>query len=92
MNTKSGFKSANKSVKLNVGASDTTLQKPLVPPVLREVGKLAAGVASVSTNSGGSATGNNNFSVLLGLNGSIDFMTMRKITGFYPVRSSQMLN
>ncbi|XP_044272364.1 cytochrome b5 reductase 4-like isoform X2 [Tribolium madens] len=43
---------SSKSVK-----SNSEPQRP-VPPVLRDVGKLAAGVASVSTSSGGSATGN----------------------------------
>lgn len=38
--------------------------RTLVPPVLREVGKLAAGVASVSTSTG-SATGNCNFGGIL---------------------------
>lgn len=46
------------SAKNKSGASaGSDLRRPLVPPVLREVGKLAAGVASVSTNSAGSATG-----------------------------------
>lgn len=40
-----------------VGPGNNKTQMPaLVPPVLRQVGKLAAGVASVSTSSG-SATG-----------------------------------
>jgi cytochrome-b5 reductase len=58
MNPKPGTsKSGNKSG-ANLLGYEFSSQRPLVPPVLREVGKLAAGVASVSTNSGGSATGN----------------------------------
>ncbi|KAJ3644382.1 hypothetical protein Zmor_022783 [Zophobas morio] len=49
----SSSKSPSRSGKLG---SDFASQRAVVPPVLREVGKLAAGVASVSTNSGGSAT------------------------------------
>ena len=55
MNPKSSSKSPSRSGK---PGSDFSSQRAVVPPVLREVGKLAAGVASVSTNSGGSATGN----------------------------------
>lgn len=50
--------SKSATAKNKSGASAASdLHRPLVPPVLREVGKLAAGVASVSTNSAGSATG-----------------------------------
>jgi hypothetical protein len=57
MNPKPGTsKSGNKSG-ANLLGYEFSSQRPLVPPVLREVGKLATGVASVSTNSGGSATG-----------------------------------
>lgn len=39
-----------------IGISNSLLQRSLVPPVLQEVGKLAAGVAAVATGTG-SATG-----------------------------------
>lgn len=48
-----------KASKLSLGAKLTSsgnIQKAFVPPVLREVSKLAAGVASVNPSSG-SATG-----------------------------------
>lgn len=49
---------ASKGSKLTLGVKLTgSFQKPIVPPVLKEVSRLAAGVASVNAGSG-SATGN----------------------------------
>lgn len=45
---------------VKLAAPSGTVGRALVPPVLQEVGKLAAGVAAVNTASG-SATGKENF-------------------------------
>ncbi|KAF7278193.1 hypothetical protein GWI33_008687 [Rhynchophorus ferrugineus] len=57
MNEKNKYEGKSNRGKTKDRMFNNKLSSALVPPVLREVGKLAVGVASVSTGASGSATG-----------------------------------